>query len=182
MCYIKSRDKTMVKKDVKVEITVRVDADRKIGDVTSFLRECLEDKDWDVRRANKTGVKKVPEKRYKFQKINGVKFYIDRKNEVSVGMSGYRGAVDIAYKKLVEVFGEPEPCDGKMDAHWTLLFPDKAIATIYNYKDGKNYLGSEGTATSRLRDWHIGGHRGNNVVNRVAKILGVKPSESEGDQ
>ena len=50
------------------------------------------------------------------------------------------------YTILVKTFGEPNAeGDGyKVDAEWNLLTPD-GIATIYNYKDGPSYMGSDGT-------------------------------------
>lgn len=41
--------------------------------------------------------------------------------------------------------------------------------TIYNYKDGKNYNGKSGIATSRLRDWHIGGNEDLTVEIEILK-------------
>ena len=72
-----------------------------------------------------------------------------------------QGEIDISYKELVSIFGEPHSKgDGyKVDAEWILQFntPEgPVVATIYNYKDGKNYLGRSGMATSRIRNWHIG--------------------------
>ena len=73
----------------------------------------------------------------------------------------YQSMINISYKDLVSIFGEPHSMgDGyKVDAEWILQFntPEgPVVATIYNYKDGKNYLGRSGMATSRIRNWHIG--------------------------
>jgi hypothetical protein len=68
------------------------------------------------------------------------------------------GYVDVSYSTLVKVFGEPVESDGyKTDAEWQILFEDKTYATIYNYKDGKNYCGDDGLETLDITDWHIGG-------------------------
>jgi hypothetical protein len=70
-----------------------------------------------------------------------------------------QGELDVSYKELVKAFGKPEQGDGyKVDAEWMLKFDNGVVATIYNYKNGKSYLGKEGTATSKIRDWHIGGY------------------------
>lgn len=66
--------------------------------------------------------------------------------------------IDIVYKHLVEVFGQPGKGDGyKVDALWILQFENGRIVTIYNYKDGKNYNGDAGKPVWRIRNWHIGG-------------------------
>jgi hypothetical protein len=71
-----------------------------------------------------------------------------------------QGYLDISYQELVAILGPPHTNgDGyKVDAEWGLKFPDGTVATIYNYKDGKNYCGPEGLPTEAIRDWHIGGH------------------------
>ena len=79
-----------------------------------------------------------------------------------VNGTSLQGEIDISYKELVSIFGEPHSKgDGyKVDAQWLLQFntPEgPVVATIYNYKTGKSYLGRSGMATSRIRDWHIGG-------------------------
>ena len=72
--------------------------------------------------------------------------------------SSLQAQIEIGYDELVEMLGEPNLAnDGyKTDAEWELEF-DGLRFTIYNYKDGTNYLGSEGTPTEFLTDWHIGG-------------------------
>ena len=69
------------------------------------------------------------------------------------------GRVEVDYKDLVEIFGEPSgKTDGsKTDAEWNVMTP-YGIATIYNYKDGKNYCGDNGLEVEDIKDWHIGGH------------------------
>ena len=63
------------------------------------------------------------------------------------------------FDKIVKAFGQPhDDGDGyKTDAHWVLMFDDGTIATIYNYKDGRNYCGPDGLAVEEITDWHIGG-------------------------
>jgi hypothetical protein len=83
---------------------------------------------------------------------------IDSANACGTHLQDY---VTATYAELVEIFGEPEDGDYKTDAEWCLQFTEadgrKTIATIYNYKDGANYLGSEGTPTEQITEWHIGG-------------------------
>jgi len=68
-----------------------------------------------------------------------------------------QGQVDASYAEIVSVFGNDITNDGyKVDAEWTINTPD-GIARVYNYKDGKNYLGEFGLDVEEIRDWHIGG-------------------------
>jgi hypothetical protein len=70
-----------------------------------------------------------------------------------------QGYVDVTYAKLKSKFGKPLDGDGyKVDAEWVVKFKDGTVATIYNYKDGKNYCGKSGTPKTQITDWHIGGN------------------------
>jgi hypothetical protein len=73
--------------------------------------------------------------------------------------SSFQGNIDESYHTLKKVFGEPNSNgDGhKVDVEWILQFEDGSYATIYNYKNGRNYLGSEGLPKSKIEDWHVGG-------------------------
>ena len=69
------------------------------------------------------------------------------------------GEIEITYATLKRVFGK-EHCDGdgyKVQAEWILRFEDGTIATIYDYKEGKNYCGKSGKPKSKVTCWHIGG-------------------------
>lgn len=87
------------------------------------------------------------------------------------------GYVKVSYADLCRVFGTPTTGDAyKVDAEWILEFEDGIKATIYNYKDGRNYNGPEGMPTELITDWHIGGND-DETVRRVREILdanGVK--------
>lgn len=80
----------------------------------------------------------------------------DFKKSFGTSLQGY---INCSYARLVEVFGEPTGVgdDYKSDAEWVVEFSNGTIATIYNYKTGKNYLGSHGQRTKDITDWHIGG-------------------------
>ncbi len=83
------------------------------------------------------------------------------------------GLIDVSYKKLVEVFGKPNNLrdNHKTDAEWLIFTPD-GVATIYNYKDGKNYLRKEGLEVEDITDWHIGG-KNKQVVHRIRLALNI---------
>jgi len=80
--------------------------------------------------------------------------------------SSYRGALNISYSQLVDVFGEPENGNGdKTQKEWTIEFEDGKIATIYDWKwcyDGVDY--------TEVPTWHIGGHD-DVVVERITTIV-----------
>jgi hypothetical protein len=82
-----------------------------------------------------------------------------------------QGHVYADYKVLKKVFGKPSEGDGyKVDAEWDVVFSDGTIATIYNYKDGKNYNGSRGLAKTQITDWHVGGRSARAVANVEAVL------------
>ena len=90
------------------------------------------------------------------------------------------GKIQVDYDTLVEVFGEPHHTDvgfykgNKTDAEWGFDF-DGVIATIYNWKNGKNYLGADGLETKYIDEWHIGGFS-SKAVEVVKKALNINGS------
>lgn len=73
--------------------------------------------------------------------------------------SYHQGDIFTDYQTLVKIFGEPSGHHDniKSDAEWIIEFEDGTIATIYNYKDGKNYLGDRGTPIELIKHWNVGG-------------------------
>ena len=78
-------------------------------------------------------------------------------NEI-IGTS-LQGYVESSFDNLVHFLGAPHYRKGhdKIDAEWRLKFADGTIATVYNYKDGTNYLNEKGMAVEDITNWHIGG-------------------------
>lgn len=75
-----------------------------------------------------------------------------------------KGNLVCSYKTLVRLFGEPTRGDEyKTDAEWHLEIHDPQsgdveTVTIYNWKNGKSYLGEIlGKDVKEISDWHIGG-------------------------
>ena len=101
-----------------------------------------------------------------------LKFKTHNDNIEGVGGS-LQGYIDATYKDLKRVFGKSNPSmdDYKSDAEWDILFEDGTEVCIYNYKDGKNYLGSEGTPKTQITDWHIGGNGGQHGIDLVLQAL-----------
>jgi hypothetical protein len=86
---------------------------------------------------------------------------------ISSDSTHYQGKVDVSYGLLCILFGQPFSGDAyKVDAEWVIEFEDGTIATIYNYKNGINYLGVDGTPTTQISSWHIGG-----FVVRAAELI-----------
>ena len=95
----------------------------------------------------------------------------NEKQDLSANGTSLQGEVEIDYDTLVKLFGEPTEWDGYVDAEWTIEFKDGTIATIYNYKSGKNYNGDDGEETENITNWHIGGEdiRAKELVEKVIK-------------
>ena len=82
----------------------------------------------------------------------------DRKDTDGTCLQGY---ITATYAALVKAFGEPDS-DGdgyKIDAKWGLKFEDGTVATIYNWKNGKNYCGVSAPGVKRITEWNIGGRK-----------------------
>jgi len=79
--------------------------------------------------------------------------------EISVNGTSYLGLLRANYDLLVLKFGSPADSydDYKSDAEWNIEFEDGNVATIYNWKDGKNYCGESGLGVHQIKEWHIGG-------------------------
>lgn len=97
-------------------------------------------------------------------------FLTHNEKEINVSGTSFVGYVNTTYSKLFEKFGEPFDDGYKTDAEWEIEFSDGKVATIYNWKKGKNYNGSEGLDIDDITEWHIGGFD-NSVVERIQKIL-----------
>lgn len=84
-----------------------------------------------------------------------------------------QGYITADYDELTAVFGEPtSDGDGyKVDAEWDLVFADGTVATIYNWKNGHNYLGEEGLPPECITRWHIGGHSSRNMLRPVSPAV-----------
>ena len=73
------------------------------------------------------------------------------------------GYVKCSYQELIDSFGEPmkidlSTSDGKTDVEWDIEFQDGTYLHIYNWKNGKNYLGDDGLEVDQITEWNVGGH------------------------
>lgn len=81
-------------------------------------------------------------------------------NDAPINIDGthLQGYVTANYADLCSLFGAPTESDGlKVDAEWQVQFTDGVVATIYNWKDGPNYMGKHGTPVHLITHWHVGG-------------------------
>lgn len=71
--------------------------------------------------------------------------------------TSFCGYVLSTYEQLLQAFGEPTSSgDGyKIDVEWIVDTPH-GVATIYNYKNGRAYMGEEGLGLDQIFEWHVG--------------------------
>jgi hypothetical protein len=57
----------------------------------------------------------------------------------------------------------------KVDAEWKVEFEDGTVACIYNWKNGMNFLGHQGTPTILITEWNVAakGSRGVGLIDEV---------------
>lgn len=100
-----------------------------------------------------------------------MKYYTHNQMGIDYNFSCLQGHIDISYHQLVDAFGKPTDGDGyKIDAEWVIKFEDGVVATIYNWKNGYNYLGDEGLPVQMIDTWHIGGFS-QDAVSHVTEVL-----------
>lgn len=91
---------------------------------------------------------------------------------IRVGQATFDYVILVAdYNTICKYFGQPLDSDGhKIDAQWIIRFANGDIATIYNYKNGKAYLGESGPDVSKNKVWHIDGSS-EESISRVKTLL-----------
>jgi len=91
----------------------------------------------------------------------------------NVNGTSLQGYIRASYEQLLKAFGRPHEgmSDGyKTDVEWAFEFADGTIATLYNWKNGKNYCGSEGLELNDIYDWNVGGHS-DKAVEKIKKLI-----------
>ena len=80
----------------------------------------------------------------------------------------------IPYAKIVQLLGAPtfesHSAGDKTDAEWVVK-TESGIATIYNWKNGLNYLGDKGIKTDEITEWHIGGKEKTGAEKAIINFL-----------
>ena len=78
--------------------------------------------------------------------------------DISAQGTWLQGHIDVEFDQLVSRFGAPLDGDCyKTDAEWIIEFSDGTIAAIYNWKNGRSYLGHDGPSVGSINHWNIGG-------------------------
>ena len=109
--------------------------------------------------------------------------YTKAKRDDSNGTS-LMGYVKCSYQHLIKRLGQPhlnckvDSIDSKIDVEWILKFKDGTVSTLYNYKTGPNYLGSDGTQVEQITIWHVGGFTDKSLF-KIAKALNVESSNNK---
>jgi len=110
---------------------------------------------------------------FSFSATQGHTMQFTTHNDTNVDTNGtcLQGEVNATYEELTNLFGAPHGGDGyKVDAEWEIKFDDGRVATVYNWKDGRNYCGEQGTPVEQIAEWHVGGDNPM-VVQRVQILL-----------
>jgi hypothetical protein len=103
-----------------------------------------------------------------------IPFHTHNTKSIDAGGTHLQGEIETTYAQLKAMFGQPTDGDGyKLDAEWEIEFADGTIATIYNWKNGKNYNGARGLPKTKITNWHIGGHS-SKATEKLAELLAVK--------
>ena len=111
--------------------------------------------------------------------------YTKAKRDDSNGTS-LMGYVKCSYQHLIKRLGQPhlnckvDSLDSKIDVEWILKFKDGTVSTLYNYKTGPNYLGSDSTQVEQMTVWHVGGFTDKSLF-KIAKALNVESSNNKFD-
>ncbi len=86
------------------------------------------------------------------------------------------GSIDCSYDEVVAVFGVPDfygSDDDKVKVEWINRFEDGTIATIYDYKSDLRPEANQ--------DWHIGGFRDEQALEKVLCAMGIDPEQGASD-
>ena len=90
------------------------------------------------------------------------------------------GSFDAPFSYVRAILGEPiykngDGIDDKSDVIWQIIVKSNPIEiiTVYNYKDGKNYLGDEGKEVEQITYWKIGSNNRDKARAYIGNRLNV---------
>ena len=95
----------------------------------------------------------------------------------NVGGTSLQGYLRASFEQLLRAFGSPhmDQCDHyKTDVEWAFRFADGTVVTLYNWKNGKNYLGDEGLERNDIYTWNVGGFNEKAVTKLKERLSEVK--------
>lgn len=95
---------------------------------------------------------------------------------IKIDGTSYQGQIEADYDELERLLGLSMDGDGyKTDAEWWIQFRDGTVATIYNWKNGHNYLGEDGLDLEQIHYWNVGGKSKHalDLVNEMLEQLHV---------
>ena len=100
-------------------------------------------------------------------------FYTHNDTKIDINGTSLRGYLEVSYEDLVKKLGEPSNYfdDYKSDAAWNVQWYDGDTASIYNWKNGKNYCGLEGLNVEDIRVWNVGGLTRSEGVARLQRLF-----------
>jgi hypothetical protein len=103
---------------------------------------------------------------------------INYKRSNNTGGTCLQGHIETTYENLINKLPQPLEIfdDYKCDVEWGIEFSDGTKATLYNYKNGRNYLGSKGKDVWNITQWNIGGNS-KKAVEYLSTIIGVQGTE-----
>lgn len=97
------------------------------------------------------------------------------------------GYIKRTYPQLVEVFGEPHfryipraGAEDKIDVEWAFEFPDGRVFTVYNWKNGKAYCGTNGMDVEAMTEWNVGAHNMSSFHD-LTELLDIKLGKGESN-
>ena len=100
-----------------------------------------------------------------------MKYKTHNEIEIDINKTCLQGYINTDYSTLRTCFGEPHDADEyKSDAGWNICFENGKVASIYNWKNGHNYCGADGTPVTYITKWNIGGHE-KQVVEMIQKVV-----------
>ena len=95
--------------------------------------------------------------------------YINNVEIQTCGTCG-KGSFTCDYDTLIKLLGEPlkGSDDYKTQAEWDIEYKDGTVTTIYDWKQGKRYLGEEeGIEVQEVIEWNVGG---NHPINSIEHL------------
>jgi hypothetical protein len=93
-------------------------------------------------------------------------------DDIDIDFTSLKGSIKTSYNNILNKLGPSQKDfdNSKVDAEWTIEWEDGEIATLYNWKNGRNYCGNYGDRIEDIINWNIGGFN-HDIVSRLYNIL-----------